>query len=128
MDSIEKSKRIAISLCKKYTDRGVTFVELYKTCLDTIDDLIKQNKNNPNYDVNEDSRLTWFLRQAITRKINDRIVDSQNSVSYDPEVNEYINEVKKYIIENAKIPKDEDMAKILGKTNEEIKKIKERLN
>lgn len=124
MEDLDKAKRIAISICKKYNGRGITFIEMYKICLDVIDKLIEEHKDNPNFDVNTYKMLSWHLRQAITRRIADKNLELKSDDKYGPEVKEYLDATKKYIIENYKIPKDEDIAKILGKNNEDIRQIK----
>ncbi len=126
MDNYEKAKKYAVSICKKFTNRGVTFIELYKLCLDEINKIIENHKNNPNFDITKDVKLEWFLRQAITRRIADNNY-SKNDPKYSEEEKEYLEVIKKYIIKNYKIPTDEEIAGILKKEVDEIKTIKNNL-
>jgi len=128
MEISEKAKRYAISISKRYSGRGISFVELYKICLDTINDLNEKHKSNPDFDVTKDVKLDWYLRNALTRRIAEVTDGTRIDVKYVPEVNEYLEETKKYIIQNAKIPSDDEMANILGVKKSDILRIKASLN
>ncbi len=128
MDNLDYAKKVAISMCKKYEGRNITFVELYKLCLDKIDELLEQHKGDESYDIAKDPMFSWHLRQNLTRMIAERSGGSRIDVKNVYEVNKYLETIKKYIIENAKIPKDEEMADMLNVDLEEIKRIKNLLN
>ena len=65
---IEANLRLVISLAKKYTNRGLQFLDLFKKAMLVC---CANDKFEYAADLNFQLR-TWWIRQAITRSIADQ--------------------------------------------------------
>lgn len=43
--------------------------ELYQSGKDAIDKVLEKNKHDSNYDITKEDKLTWFLRQAMVKRL-----------------------------------------------------------
>ena len=61
------AKRMLIGIIKKYLGRGFIYIDFSKDMKKIIDNLMENN-----YNFKTDNRITWRIRQAITKAIIDK--------------------------------------------------------
>lgn len=115
------------SIVRKYSNRGISDEELFNVGMQAALKVIDENKNNPNFDMLKDYRFNWFIRQAITRILNESIEDNISKDDIDL-VNKYLKFLRKYRKENNKEPSEKDIINGLNINNSDLNNIKDIIN
>ena len=113
------------SIVNKYKNRGIKEEILFDAGMKEAVKVIKENKNNENFNIERDYRFNWFVRQAIIKKVNEKM-DNHISKEDVELINKYFKSIRKYKNDNDGImPEDDVIINNLGITLEKLKNIRD---
>lgn len=113
------------SIVNKYKNRVIKEEILFDAGMKEAVKVIKENKNNENFNIERDYRFNWFVRQAIIKKVNEKM--DNHILKEDVElINKYFKFIRKYKNDNDGImPEDDVIINNLGITLEKLKNIRD---